>query len=94
MRRREYNRAEIYFFAKKEGIEEAMAKFGKCYSSITQIVATGDDIVEALTKQGCASAERKQAIDNFTPRELMEELARRGYRGKLQYTKEIDITKF
>ena len=94
MRRREHNFAEIYFFAKRAGKEEAIAKYRRSYSTINQIVATGDDIVEALTKQGKVSAERNQAIDKFTPRELMEELARRGYRGKLQYTQEIDITKF
>lgn len=94
MRRREFNLAEIYFFAKRAGKEEAIAKYRRSYSTINQIVATGDDIVEALTKQGKVSAECKQAIDKFTPRELMEELARRGYRGKLQYTQEIDITKF
>ena len=29
----------------------------------------------------------------YTPRQLMEELARRGYTGKLSYTKVIDITR-
>lgn len=37
-------------------------------------------------------------IDNplsaFSPRELMEELRRRGYRGKLEYTSVIDIENF
>lgn len=43
---------------------------------------------------------RQSVIDmklcNFTPRELMEELARRGYKGKLTYTRteEIDIENF
>lgn len=39
---------------------------------------------------------RNLRIHDFTPRELMEELARRGYRGKLEYveTKVIDITNF
>ena len=41
--------------------------------------------------------ERKlHRLSDFTPRELMEELARRGYEGKLTYTEvhEIDITNF
>lgn len=35
-------------------------------------------------------------LRDFTPRELMEELARRGYEGKLKYTivQEIDINNF
>ena len=34
---------------------------------------------------------RKQMLSEFKPRELMEELARRGYKGKLSYTNVIDI---
>lgn len=39
---------------------------------------------------------RHLRIHEFTPRELMEELARRGYTGKLEYTvtNVIDITNF
>ena len=39
---------------------------------------------------------RDMRLKDFTPRELMEELARRGYEGKLTYTEvhEIDITNF
>lgn len=39
---------------------------------------------------------RTLQIHDFTPRELMAELARRGYQGKLTYTEthEIDITDF
>lgn len=39
---------------------------------------------------------RCMRIKDFTPRELMEELARRGYTGKLQFTEvhEIDIENF
>lgn len=35
-------------------------------------------------------------VSDFTSRELMEELARRGYRGQLEYTevRRIDITNF
>ena len=39
---------------------------------------------------------RQLCLADFTPRELMIELARRGYRGKLQFTQvqEIDIENF
>lgn len=39
-------------------------------------------------------AVRKARLQEFTPRQLMEELARRGYQGKLTYveTHTIDIT--
>lgn len=33
-------------------------------------------------------------LSGFTPRQLMTELAKRGYKGKLYYTQEIDITNF
>lgn len=33
-------------------------------------------------------------LSAFSPRELMEELRRRGYRGKLEYTSVIDIENF
>ena len=40
--------------------------------------------------------QRELRLKDFTPRELMEELARRGYEGKLTFTEvhEIDIAKF
>lgn len=39
---------------------------------------------------------RQLALQDYTPRELMEELARRGYEGKLTYThiETIDIANF
>lgn len=39
---------------------------------------------------------RKLNLQDFTPRELMQELARRGYRGKLEYveTRTIDLSAF
>lgn len=37
---------------------------------------------------------RQLCLADFTPRELMAELARRGYRGKLQFTQVIDIENF
>lgn len=37
---------------------------------------------------------RQQILEDFTPRELMKELARRGYKGTLSYTNTIDICNF
>lgn len=39
---------------------------------------------------------RIASLNDYSPRELMEELARRGYKGKLTYTRieTIDITNF
>lgn len=54
-------------------------------------------ISERKQKVEDARAENRQlCLSDFTPRELMTELARRGYRGKLQFTQvqEIDIENF
>lgn len=52
---------------------------------------------EALKKESDAIAEASvRRLKDFTPRDLMQELARRGYTGKLQYTETrvIDIACF
>lgn len=54
-------------------------------------------IVKAKQKIEDMRAENRQlCLADFTPRELMTELARRGYRGKLQFTQvqEIEIENF
>lgn len=47
-------------------------------------------------KSEAIQGQRTTRLSDFTPRELMEELARRGYEGKLTYveTHVIDITNF
>lgn len=40
------------------------------------------------------TASSGKTIDKFTPRELMEELAKRGYSGKLAFMQTIDIRNF
>jgi len=49
-----------------------------------------------LTAEEALEKARRQRIEEFTARELMEELARRGYKGKLEYTEThvIDIENF
>lgn len=37
-------------------------------------------------REDAKKSERQKTLEQFTPRELMEELYRRGYRGKLEYT--------
>lgn len=54
-------------------------------------------IEKAKQKVEDVRAENRQlCLNDFTARELMAELARRGYRGKLQFTQvqEIDIENF
>ena len=48
------------------------------------------------TKADEVESAKRARLTDFTPRELMEELARRGYKGKLQYVRveEIDICNF
>lgn len=50
-----------------------------------------------LKKQAVDAINARQLrLSDFTPRELMQELARRGYEGKIKFTRveEIDITNF
>ena len=48
----------------------------------------------AKAREDAKKSERQKMLEQYTPRELMEELARRGYTGELVYTMKIDITKF
>lgn len=47
-----------------------------------------------VREQAQKDAEVKTTLSSFTPRQLMEELARRGYKGELTYVQKIDITNF
>ena len=48
----------------------------------------------AKAREDAKKSERQKMLEQYTPRELMEELARRGYTGELTYTMKIDITNF
>ena len=48
----------------------------------------------AKAREDAKKSERQKMLEQYTPRELMNELARRGYTGELTYTMKIDITKF
>ena len=47
-----------------------------------------------VKEQARIDAEVKTALSAFTPRQLMEELHRRGYDGTLTYVQRIDISNF
>lgn len=53
------------------------------------------DVVSVRLNENILRA-KKMRLSEFTPRELMEELVRRGYKGKLSYTEvhEIDLSSF
>lgn len=46
----------------------------------------------AKAREDAKKSERQKMLEQYTPRELMNELARRGYTGELTYTMKIDIT--
>ena len=48
----------------------------------------------AKAREDAKKSERQKMLEQYTPRELMNELARRGYTGELTYTMRIDITNF
>lgn len=48
----------------------------------------------AKAREDAKKSERQKMLESYTPRELMNELARRGYTGELTYTMKIDITNF
>ena len=84
MNRKRLNTCEVYDYLKTHTIEEAMVKFGAGEKALQKVKRIGDDLL----------ARRTQPLDQFAPRDLMTELARRGYRGKLTFVQEIDINNF
>lgn len=48
----------------------------------------------AKAHEAAKKSKRQEMLEQYTPRELMEELARRGYTGELTYTMKVDITNF
>jgi hypothetical protein len=79
------NYRDVYLYAKEHGAAEAAQKFGLSMQRINSTLLIGNDIVNG--------AEDRPKLEQFTPRELMEELARRGYAGTLTYTHKVDISK-
>lgn len=46
---------------------------------------------KARTREGAESPAKENPLSAFKPRELIEELRNRGYRGKLTYTHTIEL---
>lgn len=67
------------------------------FIEVNKTVASDTVLRIAYSSFEAAASERgKPAMEQMTSRQLMEELARRGYKGTLEYTqvKRIDITNF
>ena len=84
MPRKRLDYANIYGYLSSHNLEETATKFGANIKVIALVKNIGDAVL----------AKNSQPLDSFSPRDLMNELARRGYKGKLQYLQEIDITNF
>ena len=88
MGKKKYDFAEIYF-AVKNGLskQEAVEKFQVSMPYLKLIMTAGNAFANYKPKAN--------PLEDFTPRQLMEELKRRGYTGKLQYVevKNIDLNK-
>ena len=80
---------QVYLFAKEWGQKDAIKEFGISPGLIRSIIAIGDAILENKTPEKDA-----KTLDQYSPRELMQELAKRGYEGKLTYKQTIDIQNF
>ncbi len=89
MARKKLDYLEIYVFLGNHSTEEAAEQFGVTVKAVAMVKRIGDALLFERPKP-----QNAKPIDKFSPRELMEELARRGYKGKLQFTQEVDITNF
>lgn len=80
---------QVYLFAKEWGQKDAIKEFGISPGLIRNIVSIGDAVTENKAPKKDA-----KTLDQYSPRELMQELAKRGYEGKLTYKQTIDIQNF
>lgn len=86
MSRKALNYCEIYEYLKDHTTEETAAKFKSTTKFITTVQRIGDAFI--------AKSQDGKPLSNYTPRDLMMELANRGYRGKLTFQQVIDINNF
>ena len=80
---------QVYLFAKEWGQKDAIKEFGISPGLIRSIISIGDAILENKTP-----GEDAKTLDQYSPRELMQELAKRGYEGELTYKQTIGIQNF
>ncbi len=80
---------KVYLFTKEWGQKAAIEEFGVSSGLVHAIVAIGDAILDRKPLEKDA-----KTLDKYSPRELMQELAKRGYEGKLTYKQIIDIQNF
>lgn len=81
--------ATIYTLLQTSSVEEVAEVTGVHIKNVKLIKNIGDAVLGDKPKPKDA-----RTLDQFTPRELMMELANRGYRGKLTYQQVIDINNF
>lgn len=79
------NYFDVYLYAKDHGNQAAAKEYGLSVQRVNTTLLIGDDVVQG--------AMERPKLGQFTPRELMEELARRGYAGTLTFTQRVDIGK-
>lgn len=79
------NYFDVYLHAKDHGNQATAKEYGLSVQRVNATILIGDDIVNG--------AMERPKLEQFSPRELMEELARRGYAGTLTYTQRVDISK-
>ena len=89
MAKKRLDYATIYAMLQSSTIPEVVEVTGVHPKNIALIKNIGGAVLEGKPKP-----EDARTLGQFTPRELMTELANRGYSGKLTYTQTIDITNF
>lgn len=88
MAKKRLNYREVYLFAKEWGNKVAADQSHVNEPTIRYIVNIGDSILENKPL-----AKDAKPLEDYSPRELMQELAKRGYEGKLVYKQTVDIQK-
>ena len=86
MSRKGLNYCEVYDYLKTHTAEEAAVKFNSTAKFVTTVQRIGDTLISRVQED--------KPLSNYSPRDLMMELANRGYRGKLTYQQVIDINNF